>query len=128
MTSGEKSEGIFPIVVVEVNGVRCRALIDSGAGSSYVSAKLINVLKVKPVDVETKNIDMLIASKAARFEVYNLEFNSLDHLFSLTTKVTVPNPNYVQLCQNQPHLKGVILNDDSTKPSLPVHFVLGSGD
>ena len=33
MTTGEKSKGIFPIVVVEVNGVRCRALIDSGAGS-----------------------------------------------------------------------------------------------
>ena len=137
MTTGEKSEGIFPIVVVEVNGVRCRAIIDSGAGSSYVSAKLISLLKVKPVDVETKNIDMLIASKAARFEVYNLEFNSLDHQFSLTTKVTkinkselltVPNPNYVRLCQNHPHLKGVILNDDSTKPSLPVHVVLGSGD
>ena len=27
MTTGEKSEGIFPIVVVEVNGVRCRALL-----------------------------------------------------------------------------------------------------
>ena len=33
MTSGEKSEGTFPIVVVEVNGVRWRALIvqDQGA-------------------------------------------------------------------------------------------------
>ena len=80
---------------------------------------------------------MLKASKGARFEVYNLEFNSLDHLFSLTTKVTkinkselltVPNPKYVQLCQNHPHLKGVILNDDSTKPSLPVNVVLGSGN
>ena len=97
----------------------------------------MNLLKVKPVDVETKNIDMLIASKAARFEVYNLELNSLDHQFSLTTKVTkinkselstVPNPNYVQLCQNHPHLKGVTLNDDSTKPSHPVYVVLGSGD
>ena len=137
MTTGKKSEGIFPIVVVEVNGVRCKALIDPGAGSSYVSANLINLLKVKPVDVETKNIDMLIASKAVRFEVYNLEFNSLDHQFSLTTKVTkinkselltVPNPNYVQLSQNHPHLKGVILNNDNTKPSLSVHVVLGSGD
>ena len=63
-TTGEKSEGIFPIVVVEVNGVG-PSDSDSGAGSSYVSAKLINLLKVKPVDVETKNIDMLIASKAA---------------------------------------------------------------
>ena len=80
---------------------------------------------------------MLLASKAARFEICNLEFKSIDHHFSLTTKVTkinkselltVPNPNYTQLCQNHPHLKGVTLNDDSTKPSLPVHAILGSGD
>ena len=45
MTTGEKSEGIFPIVVVELNGVRCKTLIDSGAGSSNTSAKLINLLK-----------------------------------------------------------------------------------
>ena len=51
-----------------------------------MSAKLINLLKVKAVDVESKNINMLIASKAARFEVYNLEFNSLDHQFSLNHK------------------------------------------
>ena len=113
MTTGEKSEIILPIVVVEVNGIRCRALIDSGAGSSYVSARLIDLLKVKPADVEIKNINMLIAPKAAKFEVYNLEFHSL---------------NYIQLCQSHPHRKGVTLNDDSNKPSLLVHVVLGSGD
>ena len=137
MTTSEKSEGILPIVVIVVNGIRCRALIDSGAGSSYVSARLIDLLKVKPADAETKNIDMLVASKAARFKVYNLEFHSLDHRFSLTTKVTkinksellaVHKTNYIQLCQNHPHLKRVTLNYDSTKPSLPVHVVLGSGD
>ena len=47
MTTTEESEGVFPVVVVEVNGIRCRALIDSGAGSSYVSAKLIELLQVK---------------------------------------------------------------------------------
>ena len=34
MTSKAGNEAIFPVVVVMVNGVRCRALIDSGAGSS----------------------------------------------------------------------------------------------
>ena len=107
LTTGEKSEGIFPIVVLEVNGLRCRALIDSGAGNSYVSARLVDLLKVKPVEVETKNIDMLLASKAARFEIYNLEFKSIDHQFSLTTKVTKINkselltvPNYTQTTPN----------------------------
>ena len=37
MTSKAKNEAIFSVVVVNVNGVKCRALIDSGAGSSYAS-------------------------------------------------------------------------------------------
>ena len=45
LTTKKTGEGLFPVVVVEVNGIKCRALIDSGAGSSYVSAKLIELLK-----------------------------------------------------------------------------------
>jgi len=54
-------EGLFPVVVVEVNGIKCRALIDSGAGSLYVSAKWIELLRIKPTDVQTKTIDMLMS-------------------------------------------------------------------
>ena len=32
---------VYPVVVVEVDGIRCRALLDTGAGSSYGSATLI---------------------------------------------------------------------------------------
>ena len=42
MTTKNGSECVFPVVhvVVEVNGVKCRVLIDSGAGSSHASAEL----------------------------------------------------------------------------------------
>ena len=30
---------MFPVLVIKVNGVKCRALIDSGSGSFYISAK-----------------------------------------------------------------------------------------
>lgn len=45
MTDGGNDEGIFPVVVIKVNGLTCRVLIDSGAGSSYASAqsKLIRI-------------------------------------------------------------------------------------
>ena len=62
-TTNESSEGVFPVVNVSVNGILRRALIDSGAGSSYASAKLIHELQLRPVNVQTKKIDMLIASK-----------------------------------------------------------------
>jgi len=68
LTTNQIGEGLFPVIVIEVNGIKCRALIDSGAGSSYVSAKLIELLRIKPTDVQTKTIDMLMSSKAARLE------------------------------------------------------------
>ena len=60
---------MFPVLVVEVNGIKCRVLIDSRAGSSYVSATLIDLLCVKPSAVQTKSIDMLISTKVAAFEL-----------------------------------------------------------
>ena len=37
----------YPVLVIEVEGVKCRALIDTGAGSSYASSKLINKINKK---------------------------------------------------------------------------------
>jgi hypothetical protein len=36
----------YPVVVVEINGIKCCALLDTGAGSSYASSALINELKI----------------------------------------------------------------------------------
>ncbi len=49
MTDGASDDGIFPVVVVKVNGVMCRALIDSGAESSYASANLVHMFGKKRV-------------------------------------------------------------------------------
>ena len=50
MTAAQVGVGpaVFPIVVVEVAGIRCRALLDSGAGSSYASAALLTKIAAKP--------------------------------------------------------------------------------
>ena len=42
--------------------------------------------------------------------------------------LTIENPKYGELIGNYPHLKGVSVNDDYTKPILPIHVVLGSGE
>ena len=137
MTTCQKSEAVFPVVVVEVNGIRCRALIDSGAGSSYVSAKLIDLLKLKPSQSQIKNIDMLMASKTCQLEIYDMKFDSLDGSFSLPVRATkvnkselllIDNPKYPKLINQHPHLTGVTMNDDDVKDTLPVHVILGSGE
>ena len=137
LTTNQTGEGLFPVIVIEVNGIKCRALIDSGAGSSYVSAKLIELLRVKPTEVQTKTIDMLMTSKVAKLEVYDLQLQAVNYQFSLSVKATkvdktellsIGNPNYRALIAKYSHLKGVNVNDDDTKASLPLHVVLGSGE
>lgn len=34
----------YPVVVVNVEGIKCRALLDTGAGSSYASSALLERL------------------------------------------------------------------------------------
>ena len=95
------------MVVVEDNGIPCIALIDSG---------------VKPSLVQTKNIDMLMASKVGKLEVYDLQFESVNHQFKQAAKVTkvnksellsITNPNYAKLLGRYSHLNGVTLNDET---------------
>ena len=60
LTTNQSPEGVFSVVIIKVNDVKCRALIDSGSGSSYISAKLVNMLKAKPVETQTKQVEMLV--------------------------------------------------------------------
>ena len=124
LTTNQVGKGLFPVLVVEVNGIKCRALFDSGAGSSYVSAKLIDLLCVKPSAVQTKSIDMLMSTKVAAFEVYDLSLQSVNHQFTLPVKATkinrsellsIDNPNYRELNDKYPHLRGVYVNSTTTR-------------
>ena len=76
LTTNQIGEGLFSVVVVEVNGIKCRALFESGPGSSYVSAKLIDLLRLKPIATQTRWIDMLMSTKVATLEEYDLRANA----------------------------------------------------
>ena len=67
----------YPVVVVEINGVKCHALLDTGAGSSYASNVLNNQLKIKPVKVEQRRIEMMIGSVTKNIELYKIRVKSL---------------------------------------------------
>ena len=49
----------YPVVIIEVNGVKGRAILDTGSGSSYISESFIDLLKVNPVRKEYKTIETL---------------------------------------------------------------------
>lgn len=137
MTASGSNEGILPIIPIKVDGIICRVLIDTGAGSSYASGKLIDLLKKKPCESKTKRVDMLISSQVTKLEMYDAQIESLDGNFSMSVKLTkvhkgelltVDNPEYQQLMSNYSHLKGIKIEDFDTKEQLPVHVVLGSGE
>ena len=137
MTAGGNNEGIMPVLTVKVDGIMCRVLIDTSAGSSYASAKLLDLLKKKPSETKTKRVEMLMSSKVTKLEVYDTVVESLDGNYQMSVKMTkvnkaellsIDNPNYGQLINEYPHLQGVKITDRDTKEQLPIHVVLGSGE
>ena len=136
MSVPDDDKVIHPVVIVNVDGIECRALIDSGAASSYASAKLLDKLGKKPIDVKYKKVEMLMATTTTRMEIhkatiaskagdYQLEVNLIK--VNKANLLEVENPQYEQLINSYPHLNGVKIDDLDSKSHLPVHLVLGAG-
>ena len=98
------SSVIYPVVVVEVNGIRCRALLDTRAGSSYTSAALLDRIKTRPVRKEVRRIEMMQTTRQ-EIEVHQVNVKSISGKFNLKTEVTKVN-------------RGVLLNLDTTQSVL----------
>ena len=127
----------YPIIVVEINGIRCRALLDTGAGSSYVSSGLIKHLKLRPTRSEGRQIEMLLHTTTKKVELYQVDISSTTYKFNLKAEVTkvekevlmhVPNPGYQQMLRSYEHLGGILIEDNDKKEELPVHVVIGASE
>ena len=68
---------VYLVVVVDVDGIRCRALLDMGAGSSYASAALISKLNRKPDRKEYKTIEMMMTSTSQKIEMYKVQVSNI---------------------------------------------------
>ena len=132
-----KTEVVYPVVLVNVNGIKTRALLDTRARSSYVSAKLINALHMKPAETQTKQIEMMLSSMTTNMEIYNVNVTPINGDFKMSvtmSKVAKPelmmleNLKYEELMEKYTHLSGVYMDDMDTKAHLPVHLVLGASE
>ena len=54
---------IYTIVIVTVNGVKCRALLDTGSVAHFISEKLVNLLGKRPILKQSRRMDMTLSRK-----------------------------------------------------------------
>ena len=129
-------EVVYPLVLVKVNMIKTRALLDTGAGSSYASAQLINTLRIKPAEIPTKRIKMMLGSMTTIVEMY-INATSISGDFSMGMTVskvgkpelmTLENPKCEELMERYTHLRGVYMDDKDAKLQLPIHLVLGASE
>lgn len=134
-----KGEGkvIYPVVVVKAGGIKCRALLDTGAGSSYASAALLERLSSKSDRREFRKIEMMMQTSNKMIDIHKLDVSDVKESFALKTEVTkvdrshllsLPNPKYKETIEQFKHLKGVTMEDTDEKEELPIHLILGASD
>ena len=72
---------LYSSVLAKVNSVQTRIMLDSGAGSSYISANLLNKLNIKPCRSESRVIEQVYGTVDKRVDIYNVhvESNAIDN-------------------------------------------------
>ena len=118
---------------MKVDGIITRALTDTGAGSSYVSAKVGDMLK--PCETSTERVDMSMGSHLTRMETFDVTVQSLESTFTMDTKLTKVNKNEL-LALDNPHYGEVKVstsstnntNDSGKKGHLSIYVILSVGD
>ena len=135
--TGNKGRVVYPVVKVSVEGVLCRSLLDTGAGSSYASAALLEKLPKRPRAKEVRRIEMMLGSTTREVELSTIKVRSTDGSEELNVDVTkverrellmIDNPHYQKIINSYDHLKGVEMTDCDPKPHLPVHLILGASE
>ena len=128
---------IHPVVVVKVGGLKFRALLDSGASHSYVSARLVELTQASEVKRETRRIATLMGTSTSKFSLHDIRFESVEGNFGLNARVrkierrellNLENPHSDELIRNFAHLRDIKLIDVATKQKLPVHVILGANE
>ena len=68
----------YPVAIIKVNGVKFRALLDTGSSNLYMSEPFIDLLKIPPVRKEYKTIERLTNSVHKKLKIYNVKVENLD--------------------------------------------------
>ena len=78
----------YPVVVVEVEGIKCCTLSDTGAGSSYASAALLDRISSIGHKKEVRKIEMLLGASTREVELATITISDVNRKFSMPVEVT----------------------------------------
>ena len=114
-------------------------MIDTGAGSSYISTYLIKQLNLKPLRKEKRLIEQMYRTVKKIAEIHKIKITSsvVDNFSMVVSCINaekevvtyLPNPNIPELKEKNTKLKRIPFADENTtKDHLPVHVILGVAD
>ena len=107
--------------------MKCRALIDTGAGASYVSSKFISLINQKKARTETETMQTLLNTSSKKIPIYSVQISGTKHQFSFQTKlhkleksvlVELPDPKYLELQNKYQHLKDLAIRKQFYRSTL----------
>ena len=107
---------IYPAVVVKVNKITCRALLDTGARRSYGSSANREKVNKQPVRKQAIPIEMMMHSTVRKIDMFEVETKDLSGRFQFKSEVSqaerktlpsLPNPNYEADLKQHHHLRNI---------------------
>ena len=122
---------IHPVVVVQINDYKFRALLDSGTSHSYASPTAINLTHAKLKSTGLRQIAMLTGVTTRTMQVYEVKIQSLSGDFDLDVNITkiekkellsLDNPQFIEVLSKYSHLRGVEMDDDDQKDLLAMDY------
>ena len=69
---------INPMVLVDVDGIRCRVILDTAVSTSYASSSLVHTLAKRMLRREAREVEMMLGTKKITLEAYAAELKSID--------------------------------------------------
>ena len=103
-----------------MQGIKCHALVDTGAGASNVSSTIISYIKQKTnkkqIKTGSKQIESPVRSSIKNIPTYSVGMKDINNKFSFKTEINkleksvlleLPNPNYRGIQNNYEHLRDI---------------------
>ena len=114
-------------------------MIDNGASSSYICTQLITQLHLKPVSVETRNIEQMYGTVKRRVQVFKvtIQSNAVEgfylNLYCINGEkdllTYLPSPKVKELKKKYRKFRNLrFCDEDYEEDKLPIHIILGAAD